>query len=146
MSNGWLRWSGIVAFAVLGGIFSGLFLLRPQVVAINSGTLLKTPRAIAPFSLDGSNGAPFGNAELAGHWTVVFAGFTFCPDVCPTTLTELKAVKARLGDAAAQVRFLFLSVDPGRDTPEKIASYLNFFSPDFIGATGDDAALDANGR
>ena len=62
---------------------------------------------------------------------MVFAGFTFCPDVCPTTLTELKAVKARLGDSAAaeQVRFLFLSVDPERDTPDKIGQYLNFFDP-----------------
>ncbi|WP_273456645.1 SCO family protein [Nevskia ramosa] len=135
-----------MAFAVLGGIFSGMFLLRPQVVEISSGTLLKTPRVIEPFVLTSATGAPFTNADLAHHWTLVFAGFTFCPDVCPTTLAELKAVQARLGDDAAKVRILFLSVDPGRDTPEKIASYLKFFSPDFLGATGDDAALETLGK
>lgn len=145
MSNGLLRWSGIVAFAVLGGIFSGLFMLRPQVVSISSGTLLKTPRPIEAFTLASAGGGPFSNADLLGHWTVVFAGFTFCPDVCPTTLTELKAVNAKLGDAAGRVRFLFLSVDPERDTPAKIASYLKFFSPDFLGATGEPAALDQLG-
>ena len=135
-----------MAFAVLGGIFSGMFLLRPQVVEISSGTLLKTPRVIEPFVLTSATGAPFTNADLAHHWTLVFAGFTFCPDVCPTTLAELKAVQAKLGDDAAKVRILFLSVDPGRDTPEKIASYLKFFSPDFLGATGDDAALETLGK
>lgn len=146
MSNSLLRWSGIVAFAVLGGIFTGLFLLRPQVVDIRSGTLLKAPRAIEPFTLTSASGAPFTNADLAGHWTLVFAGFTFCPDVCPTTLAELKAVQAKLGDAGKQVRILFISVDPGRDTPEKIAAYIRFFSPEFIGATGDDAALESLGK
>lgn len=134
-----------MAFAVLGGIFSGLFLLRPQVVEISSGTLLKTPKVIDPFTLTSGNSATFSNAELLGHWTVVFPGFTFCPDVCPTTLTELKAVNAKLGEVAAKVRFVFLSVDPARDTPDRLWKYVMFFSPDFVGLTGDEATLEKLG-
>ena len=145
MANGVLKWAAAGAFAVLLGIAAGMFVLRPQVVSITSGTLLKTPRAIDDFQLGSASGLPFTRADLAGHWTVVFAGFTFCPDVCPTTLTELKAVNARLGDAAKDVRFLFLSVDPERDTPEKIGKYVAFFDPAFLGATGEPAALEKLG-
>lgn len=134
-----------MAFAVLGGIFSGVFLLRSQVTEISSGTLLKTPRVIEAFKLTAGNGAIFSNARLAGHWTVIFPGFTFCPDVCPTTLATLKAVNAKLGAAAVKVRFVFLSVDPARDTPEKLRNYVMFFSPAFIGVTGDQATLERLG-
>lgn len=130
---------------MLLGIAAGMFALRPQAVAITSGTLLKTPRPIDDFQLVATSGAPFTKADLAGHWTVVFAGFTFCPDVCPTTLTEMKAVNARLGEVAKDVRFLFLSVDPERDSPEKIGQYIRFFDPAFVGATGETAALDMLG-
>ena len=145
MGNGVLKWAAAAAFAVLLGIAAGMFVLRPQVLSITSGTLLKTPRVIEPFVLDGAAGAPFTNADLAGHWTLVFAGFTFCPDVCPTTLTELKAVNTRLGETAAKVRFVFLSVDPARDTPDKIGQYIAFFDPAFQGATGEPAALEKLG-
>ncbi len=145
VGNGVLKWAVAGALAVLLGIAAGIYSLRPQGVTISSGTLLKAPRPIADFTLRSSSGAPYTRADLTGHWTVVFAGFTFCPDVCPTTLTELKAVKARLGAAAGQVRFLFLSVDPERDTPDKIGQYLKFFDPAFEGATGDTAALDTLG-
>lgn len=145
MSNGVLKWAVAGAFAVLLGIAAGVFSLRPQGVAISSGTLLKTPRPIDDFTLSAARGVPFTKADLNGHWTVVFAGFTFCPDVCPTTLTELKAVNARLGEVAGQVRFLFLSVDPERDTPEKIGKYVAFFDPTFDGATGDPATLEKLG-
>jgi len=145
VGNGVLKWAAAGAFAVLLGIAAGMFALRPQVVTITSGTLLKTARPIDDFQITAASGAPFSKADLAGHWTVVFAGFTFCPDVCPTTLTEMKAVNARLGDAAKDIRFLFISVDPERDTPEKIGKYIAFFDPAFQGATGDTAALDKLG-
>lgn len=145
MGNGVLKWAVAGAFAVLLGITAGMLALRPDTVSITSGTMLKAPRPIDDFQLRAASGAAFTKADLAGHWTVVFAGFTYCPDVCPTTLTELKAVNARLGDAAKNVRFLFLSVDPERDTPEKIGKYVNFFDPRFQGATGDTAALDKLG-
>lgn len=139
-------WVLLVAIAVLTGIFAGTVLLKPEAVEITSGTILKSPRPVEPFSLTRDTGAPFTNADLAGHWTVVFAGFTFCPDVCPTTLAELKAMTAKLGATADQVRVLLVSVDPGRDTPEKIGQYVRFFNPAFVGVTGTDAQLEALGR
>lgn len=145
MSNGVWKWALLGGLAVLLGIAAGTLSLRPQAVAMTSGTLLGTPRPIDAFTLQSAAGTPFTRADLQGHWTVVFAGFTFCPDVCPTTLTELKAVKARLGDRADVIRFLFLSVDPERDTPEKIAKYVAFFDPAFKGATGDPATLEKLG-
>ena len=145
MGNGVLKWAAAGAAAVLLGIVAGMLVLRPQAVAIGSGTLLKTPRPVEAFTLTAASGAPFTNTDLAGHWTVIFPGFTFCPDVCPTTLTELKAVNARLGETAKDVRFLFLSVDPERDTPDKIGRYIAFFDPAFQGATGEPAALEKLG-
>ncbi|MFX8961232.1 SCO family protein, partial [Acinetobacter baumannii] len=86
-------------------------LLKPKSVAIASGTLLEVPRSLPPFTLTGDDGKPFTNANLAGHWTLVFAGFTSCPDVCPTTLTLLKGVLADLGPRAQTLKVLLLSVD-----------------------------------
>lgn len=74
-----------------------------------------------------------------GHPTLVFFGFTHCPDVCPTTLVKLAAVK-RTG-ALPDLRVLFVSVDPARDTPAVLASYVHAFDPDFLGATADSATI-----
>ncbi len=71
----------------------------------------------------------------------MYFGYTSCPDVCPTTLGSYKQTKAILGDDAEKVRFVFISVDPERDTTERLASYITSFDPDFIAATGDDATL-----
>lgn len=146
MSNGWLKWGVVVAFAVLAGVAVNLLATRQPALELRSGTLLKVPRPAPEFSLSGADGQPLTRADLEGRWTVLFAGFTFCPDVCPTTLAEMKAVRAALAAATReQVQMLFLSVDPERDTPEQIGKYLAFFDPAFRGATGDDAALQALG-
>ena len=74
--------------------------------------------------------------DFRGKVTVMFFGFTHCPDVCPTTLAELAAVLRKLGDAAQRVQVLFVTVDPERDTPEVLAGYVTAFNSDFIGLTG----------
>lgn len=80
---------------------------------------------------------PFRVRDLRGRWTLVFFGYTFCPDICPTTLADLRQLNALLPEAARQrLRILMVSVDPNRDTPEQLKSYLSYFSPDFIGLTG----------
>lgn len=82
---------------------------------------------------------------LAGRWTVLFFGFTHCPDVCPTTLARLAGVQRRLPEAVRErVRFMLVSVDPMRDTPARLAEYVSAFGQDFVGATaplGDLAPL-----
>jgi protein SCO1/2 len=75
--------------------------------------------------------------DFRGKVTVMFFGFTHCPDVCPTTLAELAGVMTKLGDAAKRVQVLFVTVDPERDTPETLAGYVTAFNPEFIGLTGN---------
>lgn len=73
---------------------------------------------------------------------LLFFGYTNCPDVCPTTLSDFLAVWDRLGDRANEVAFVFVTVDPVRDTPARLAEYLDFFDPAFIGLTGTDSQIE----
>jgi len=145
VSNRYLSWTLLAGFAVLVGIVAGLAVLRPAAVAIQSGTVLQQPRAIAAFSLNGSDGKPYTRSDLAGHWSLLYVGYTHCPDLCPTTLAQLKVVEKGLGGDAAKIRFIFLSIDPERDTPEILDQYTHYFSPDFIAVTAPKAQLDALG-
>jgi protein SCO1/2 len=88
------------------------------------------------FSLIDHTGKPVTNADFAGKWQLVFFGFTYCPDVCPTTLNDIALVLENLGDEAAQVQPLFITVDPERDTPEVMAEYVGNFDPRIVGLTG----------
>jgi len=94
-------------------------------------------------SLTGDDGRPRTLADFRGKVVVVFFGYTQCPDVCPTTLAELAQVIHRLGDAAARVQVLVVTVDPERDTPEILKRYVAAFDPRFLGLYGD---LDATRR
>ncbi len=98
---------------------------------------------VQDFSLPASTGGDLSLADLTadGRWTMLFFGYTHCPDFCPTTLAAFKRVKGLLGESAAQVQFVFVSVDGERDTPELLATYLANFDPAFIGLQGNDAAL-----
>ncbi len=107
---------------------------------LNSGTALPQPRAIASFSLQDHRGAPFGNAQLRGGPSLLFFGFTHCPDVCPTTLA-LMAQLARDPDLA-QLRMLFVTVDPKRDDALTLQRYVTAFGGNLTGLRGEDAALD----
>ena len=132
---------------VLAGICFGWQHIRQSVTAATiparpiAATLLNDDRPLPPFTLRRQGGL-LANADLRGHWTLLDFGYTFCPDICPTTLATLKEIKTRLeaaGVSAPQV--IFVSIDPARDTPEHLAEYVQFFDPAFIGATGDDIAL-----
>jgi len=105
--------------------------------------LFPQARAIPPFSLNSEKGGRVDAGTLAGHWTVVFLGFTHCPDVCPTTLADMaKAQKLwRTLPAATRPRLLFVSVDPDRDTPELLANYARYFDADTLTATAPEPAL-----
>lgn len=105
--------------------------------------LLNAPRAIADFSLDTADGKALDNAGLQGHYTLVFLGFTHCPDVCPMTLAELAKAEKLWADLAhpQRPRILFVSVDPERDTPQAIAKYAAYFSPTILTGTSDTDTL-----
>jgi protein SCO1 len=103
------------------------------------GDFGKPPPAAAiggPIRLTDQSGAPFDSASLAGKPYAVFFGFTHCPEVCPTTLYELSTDLKQLGDAAKELRVLFVTVDPERDTPEFLENYLANFDPRIMGLTG----------
>lgn len=140
------RFGLIAALAAALGLLLGVVMMQPKAVSIESGTLLQPPRELPALALTGIDNQPFTKAQLQGHWTLVFAGFTTCPDVCPTTLTMMKNVMADLGPLASAVQMLLLSIDPERDTPEKLKSYVQYFDPRFIGATGPNSELDKLGR
>lgn len=135
----------IVAFAL------GLFLARailpgaPQPPATELLTVLPEPRALPPFELVRHDGSKLDRGYFQGHWTLVFFGFTHCPDVCPTALAMLARTRQALADlpAASQPQVLFVSVDPERDDARQLAAYVTFFDPSFVGATGTDAEVAA---
>ena len=118
---------------------------RPQLQAVK---LFDQPRVLPSFSLQQSDQTPLIPGELKGHWTLVFLGFTHCPDVCPTTLAQLAQAQKQwtaLPDSI-RPRVLFVSVDPDRDTPDAIGEYAHAFHRDTLAATADVPALEAFAR
>jgi protein SCO1/2 len=96
-----------------------------------------------PFVLTDQNGARETQSLLRGRWTLVYFGYTFCPDICPITLSTLGAAIARMGPQAGRVRVVFITVDPDRDTPSQLKRYLSSpsFPPGTIGLTGTPAEV-----
>ncbi|MBL8299106.1 MAG: SCO family protein [Rhodanobacteraceae bacterium] len=125
----------------------GLWLLSQQFTnrepATTALTRYPTPRAIATFQLARSDTKPFTQADLQGQWSLVFFGFTNCPDICPNTLGVLKQVRAQLVQSGAgdRIRVYFISVDPQRDQPDTLGRYAAYYDPAFIAATGSDEEL-----
>lgn len=128
----------VAALATALGVLAALQ-LQPR-VELQSGTLLPQPRPLPELRLVDQDGQPFGRDRLAGAWTLVFPGFTYCPDVCPTTLALLKRVKAQLPEQPA-LRVVLLSVDPQRDTPARLKRYVQQFDPAFLGVTAPEPQL-----
>lgn len=104
-------------------------------------TVLDAPRALPAVAMVDQDGEPFTIGDLAGRPTLVFFGFTHCPDICPLTLATLARAMQSLRSEDFPPRVLFVSVDPGRDTPALIKSYVSAFDAEFVGATADEAAL-----
>lgn len=130
------------AAALMAGVVLGGFLL-PRDVQVESATLLTPGRPLPEFELVREDATPFTRADLEGDWSLVFFGFTHCPDICPATLETLAAVKRRLESAGDPVpRVIFTSVDPERDDPATLAGYVHYFDPAFLGTTGSRAAID----
>lgn len=92
-------------------------------------------------NLTRNNGSPFRMEEYKGKIVLLFFGYTSCPDVCPTTLADMKRIKADLGDRAEQVEFVLITVDPQRDSPERVQAYASGFDPQFIGLSGTENEL-----
>lgn len=124
---------GLVAVAAIGATF--LFLFRPPA----------NPLAVTgqPFTLASTAGGEFTEQDLRGTPSLVFFGYTYCPDVCPTTLAESVAWKERARISDEQLRTIFVTVDPERDTEEVVREYLAGFNPDVIGLVGTPEQTEA---
>ena len=114
-------------------------ILSDGALRANGAFVYETPRIIKEFDLVDHHGKAFTKENLKGKWTLAFFGFTFCPDVCPTTMAELKNLYEELQgtEVADDTQVILFSVDPARDTPEKLAEYVPYFHPEFIGVTGE---------
>jgi protein SCO1 len=139
------RWL-LVAAAVCAG--AGGFWLAQQLdrgsPQLASGTWLPQAKTVADFQLTDTTGRPFTRSDLRGAPTLVFFGFTHCPDVCPGTLLKLAQVAKHA--AVPGLRVLFISVDPQRDTPPVLGMYVHAFDPKFQGLTGDPRTIAAVAR
>ncbi len=137
------------ANVLLGG--AGLLALLLLVIAVTQllaqpytfrGSLIDPPMPSTDFVLEDQHGADFRLSAQQGKVVVMAFGYTSCPDVCPTTLADFKRVQMLLGDQAEQVQFVFITVDPERDTPERLDQYMTAFDPTFRGLHGDMRALE----
>lgn len=117
---------------------------RPVLLPDRVISLLPESKPLTAFSLTDHDGHPFDLARLRGKWTFLFFGYTYCPDVCPTTLAQLARVRDKIlkqGSAGSDAQFVFVSVDPNRDTPGKLKQYVGHFNAKFVGVTGADRQI-----
>jgi protein SCO1 len=119
--------------AVIAGVTVGR---RPGVTAQNSETVTGKALIGGPFSLVDTNGKRVRDTDFRGRYMLVFFGYTYCPDICPAGLQVISAALEQLGTAGEQITPVFITIDPARDTPDKLAAYLKSFNPRFIGLTG----------
>jgi protein SCO1 len=128
---------------LLGAFLAGLLLFLGAIFAVTGFSPARHAAAIGgPFQLVDQNGKPFSDKDMKGKPYLVFFGFTHCPDICPTTLFEMSQLMRKLGPDADRAGALFISVDPGRDTPAVLKDYLASFDPHLRGLTGDQVAVD----
>lgn len=130
----------IVAFVAIG--FGAFVFKQATKEALPEHALYyKQARVVNPFIFTSHKDEPFTNAQLEGKWSWIFFGYTSCPDVCPTTLQEINFVYQDLKSVADNTQVLLVSVDPLRDTVEKLSLYISYFNSEFIAVRGGHDAL-----
>ena len=131
-----------LAAGLLGGLLlvGGLLFTRPYTY---NGSLIDPAIPAPDFVLQAAGGGDYHLSDQRGKLVVMFFGYTTCPDVCPATLAEMKKVRANLMDKDGQVDYVFITVDPDRDTPERMQQYLAGFDPTFIGLSAPLEDLEA---
>lgn len=132
----------LIIVAIVAAL-SGIFIYQASFAKAQPEHALyyKQPRAIKPFVMTDHQAKNFDNSSLKGKWSLIFFGYTSCPDVCPTTLQELNFNYDELKASADNIQVLLVSVDPNRDTPEKLAQYISYFNDEFIALTAGHDVL-----
>lgn len=153
MQNRVVKASLFLLACLVVGIVAGVFSTKyyragPAQAPEITGFLWPNPKTIGPFGMINQDNELFSQKDLAGHWTFLFFGYTHCPDVCPITLSVMDQVYRQLqkNNQAGNVQMVFVSVDPQRDTPDKMASYMDYFNRDFVGLTGSQEQLESIAR
>ena len=124
--------------AVVAGLAAGYYFFRPHTF---HGTVIQSPDPSYNFTLTSVNG-DVSPSDYRGKIVLLYFGYTFCPDICPATLASVAQALRDMGTKAEDIQLIMVSLDPGRDTPEKLAEYVAHFHPSFIGITGTQAQLD----
>ncbi len=132
-----------VANTIMRRLSLPIYVISILVVLYISATFtqVKATELGGDFELTAHTGDTFKLSDIKGKVGVIFFGFTHCPDVCPNTLLEIQRLLASLGDQSDKIQVLFISVDPKRDTTEKLESYVNYFNKNIIGLTGTDEQI-----
>lgn len=139
----------VVVLLALAGLFSGIFVgqhihFKKKIdTSTFNGTYLENPRQVNQFSLTGIDEKSFNNKNLKANWTLMFFGFTSCGYVCPTTMAELSKMYRLLEEKGVKnlPRIVMVSIDPERDSPEKLRNYVTSFHPAFYGALGEEDSI-----
>jgi len=128
----------LLVAAVAGGV---LWYESEQVPGL--GRVVTTGQADVggPFELTDQHGKRVGDKDFRGRYTLIYFGYSFCPDVCPTTLAVMAQALEKLGDKSGRVVPVFITIDPERDTPKVLADYMKSFGPSFVGLTGSPAEI-----
>ena len=125
----------------------GLWLITSQknsgpIIPEEVGFVYSPPRQIGNFQLIDFDSNVINENRFTGKWWLVYFGFTFCPDACPLALSDMKKIKASFDEKINQnTNFVFISVDPDRDTPQRLKEYVNYYDPEFFAATGEAEEL-----
>ena len=135
------------AVALLCGMWIGYYTNRDTGVNLEpqgiQGTILPTAKPLSDFKLTNQKGDIFNKSNLVGKWSLLFIGYTHCPDVCPSTLETVKQVYSLMEEQAlTPPTMVFISIDPERDTSEILNDYVTYFNPEFIGLTGNKTEID----
>lgn len=136
--------TGIVAFiALIVGVYVATIIAPPSMQTQPAFLqMYPQPRELTNFTLTDHNHQSIDKSIFEGKWSILFVGYTYCPDICPTTLAAVSSAYGDLLNATPQdPQVVFLSVDPKRDTIERLNEYMNFFNPAFIGMTGEHKEL-----
>lgn len=147
-----LKFSLMITSVAMAAVFAAVWLAeiyrehdaRAMLLPDQVITLFPTPKPLTDFALTDHRNRVFDLASLKGKWSFLFFGFTHCPDVCPTTLADLARARGNIAKSAVgaeDIQFVFVSVDPNRDTAGKLRQYVEFFDTSFLGVTGDNAQI-----
>jgi len=147
-----LKFSIMMTTVALAAMLAGVWLAasdrendsRAMLLPDRVMTLFPDPKPLTAFALTDHQNRVFDLSRLKGKWSFLFFGFTHCPDICPTTLAVLARARDNIAKSmvgAENIQFVFISVDPNRDTASKLRQYVDYFDSSFIGVTGDNAQI-----